>query len=90
MPTCPFNEPFTVPAFTPPVATGFTADDLKPQKAPDSTIHPVTACALKCNQIADAKYEECKMKIKQFTEMMNSQGCSGTWCTTAKKRSCPR
>jgi hypothetical protein len=88
---CDYNVGFNVPKY----AGGGSGEDLTPFLDPlpapcGLTIHPVTACNLRCKEIAKAKHEECKMKMKQFKEYMKTQGCPGTWCTTKTKRHCAR
>jgi hypothetical protein len=84
-----FNKPFEVDKWTNPVSS-VKEEDLKVSSAPPAYLHPVTACKIRCNEIAKAKHEECKVKVKQFTEFMKTQGCPGTWCSTKKKSVCPK
>jgi hypothetical protein len=83
------NSDFLVPKY----AGGGNQEDLTPFLEPlptcGSVVHPVDACNLRCREIAKAKHAECKMKIKQFTAFMKTQGCPGTWCSTKKKSQCP-
>jgi hypothetical protein len=86
-----FNTIFTVE----PWKDGSSGEDLTPFLEPltsgcDRVVHPVTVCEKRCKEIAKAKHEECKMRVKQFMAYMKEQGCSGTWCSTKKKSVCSK
>ena len=85
-----FNVAFTIPVYNS-LGVQVSEDDLKPAVDPNPPqIHPVTLCQMNCAAIADAKHQECKTKIKMFTEYMKTNGCPGTWCSTKKKSPCAR
>jgi hypothetical protein len=87
----PYNQAFIVPKYDDKgVLIPVTAEELKPTLDTPSYLHPVTACKLRCDEIAKAKHEECKVRVKQFTEFMKKEGCPGTWCSTKKKSVCPK
>jgi hypothetical protein len=85
-----FNEPFTVPVYSKAGSGEDLTPVLDPLPLPCKFIDPVTACKIRCNEIAKAKHEECKVRIKQFTQFMKTQGCPGTWCSTKKKGVCSK
>jgi hypothetical protein len=85
-----YNGRFTVPPYKGSGSGEDLTPVLDPLPLPCKFIHPVTACTIRCNEIAKAKHQECKVRVKQFTEFMKTQGCPGTWCSTKKKRVCTR
>ena len=91
-----YNSEFQVPAVVAPDDSsdwgpgGKYYEFLKPIPSACKTLHPVTKCQLDCAAIAKAKHEECKTKVKMFTEYMKANGCPGTWCSTKKKSPCAR
>ena len=85
-----YNKEFQIPKYTP-AATEVTAEQLISTVDPNpKKLHPVSVCQLNCAAIAKAKHEECKTKVKMFTEYMKNNGCPGTWCSTKKKSPCAR
>lgn len=84
-----YNNPFEVPEYSGGSGVDWTPV-LGPIPAPCAFVHPVTACQIRCREIAKAKHAECRMKVKQFKQYMKTQGCPGTWCATKKKSHCAK
>lgn len=90
---CPtYGENFTVPPFQEPYDAFREWAQANPQPppppAPPVPPNPINDCFNVCNMRAKLQNEECKTKVKQFTEFMKQNGCPGTWCKTGGARKC--